>query len=51
MRKNGKHQSKNGVYKHNDIIDKVNYGSKVFQRMGYCVVMKPSSHMYSSTLL
>ena len=22
MKRNGKHQSKNGVYKHNDIIDK-----------------------------
>jgi tRNA A58 N-methylase Trm61 len=30
MKRNGKHQSKNGVYRHNDIIDKVCYGSKIF---------------------
>lgn len=51
IKRGGKRQSKIGIYKHNDIIDKVDYGSKIFQRSGYCVVLKPSSHMYSSTLL
>ena len=30
MKRNGKHQSKNGQYKHNDIMSKATYGSKIF---------------------
>ena len=50
MKKGGIYHGKSGKYKHDNIIDKVSYGEKIFLKMGYTIVLKPNSHLYSQSL-
>ena len=51
LTKRGNYQTRNGKIKHDDIIDKVCFGSKVFQRFGYTIILRPDSNMYSASLV
>jgi len=46
------YQGKQGLFKHNEIIDKIDYGSKVFSHNKRCwvSVLRPNSHLYTQTL-
>jgi tRNA A58 N-methylase Trm61 len=50
IKKRGSYQTKNGKIKHDDVIDKESYGSKIFQRMGYTVILKPNSNLYTQSI-
>ena len=50
IKKGGMHQCKSGKFKHDNIIDKVSYGDKIFLKMGYTIVLRPNSHLYSLSL-
>lgn len=52
MKRGEKFQNKFGCYNHDDIIDKCEYGSKIFSKnmKGYVHFLRPNSHMYTTSL-
>ena len=52
MEVGGKFQNKHGAYPHDDIIDKIEFGSKIFSKSkkGYLHVLRPNTFLYTHSL-
>eukprot|EP00347_Sterkiella_histriomuscorum_P016963 403351184 len=52
MKRGSTFQNKHGAFPHGDIIDKVEYGTKVFSKsmMGWMHILRPNSHIYTTSL-
>lgn len=53
MKKGEMYQTRDGKYHFKDIINKAEFGSKIFSHnmKGYVVVVRPNTHMYTSSLM
>ena len=53
MTKGGQFQTRDGNYHFKNIINKVEFGSKIFNKnmRSYVIIMRPNSHMYTLSLM
>jgi tRNA A58 N-methylase Trm61 len=50
IKKDDFYQNSKGKFLHNQMINKVEFGSKMFTQKGYCTLIKPNTHLYSASL-
>lgn len=52
MKKGERFQNKSGCFLHDEIIDKADFGSKVFSKnyKGFVHILRPTSHIHTTSL-